>query len=181
VPKGDRAEQLLQQCSEIGVDRLSWLHFERSVTDVREAKYAKWARHAVESAKQCGRPHLLAVDPERAFPAELDTLLANPDTALFCCDPSATRSVHDAADDMRVGTGPKQLVALIGPEGGWAPTEVELLQRAAQRAPDRVATVRLADNVLRVETAAVTAAVLLGALAQRAVGPRVWQTVAADV
>jgi 16S rRNA (uracil1498-N3)-methyltransferase len=54
----------------------------------------------------------------------------------------------------RVPTGP----VVIGPEGGFDPSELDAAQ---QRGVGRVS---LGDGVLRVETAAVVAAVLIGAL-----------------
>jgi 16S rRNA U1498 N3-methylase RsmE len=73
--------------------------------------------------------------------------------------------VTDVADLADLVAGPRVAVAerggapvtgecdtvLVGPEGGWAVEEV----------PGHVPRVRLADHVLRAETAAITAGVLL--------------------
>jgi 16S rRNA U1498 N3-methylase RsmE len=46
---------------------------------------------------------------------------------------------------------------LIGPEGGWSSTEEQLMDQLARNHPDSILQVSLGENVLRVETAAVTA------------------------
>jgi len=61
------------------------------------------------------------------------------------------------------GGGPVSLatpVVLVGPEGGWSPRELELVEHK----------VSLGDGILRVETAAVAAGVLLTTLRSRSSG-----------
>jgi 16S rRNA (uracil1498-N3)-methyltransferase len=54
MPKGSRADVMVEKLSELGADRLIALVTERSVVEPREAKMARFGRMAVESAKQCG-------------------------------------------------------------------------------------------------------------------------------
>jgi len=63
LPKGERAEWLVEQASQLGVAALQFLDCQRSVVKPREGgqKIEKWKRLAVESAKQCGRTHLLEI------------------------------------------------------------------------------------------------------------------------
>jgi 16S rRNA (uracil1498-N3)-methyltransferase len=55
----------------------------------------------------------------------------------------------------------KTPVVLVGPEGGWSPRELSLVDTK----------VSLGDGVLRVETAALAAGALLGALRSTALAP----------
>lgn len=68
-----------------------------------------------------------------------------------------------AALALCTSTAPSAVCVLVGPEGGWTPTEREAFTLAASRASDDVSVhrVRVTRNVLRCETAA---AVAMGAL-----------------
>jgi 16S rRNA (uracil1498-N3)-methyltransferase len=96
---------------------------------------------------QCHRPWLPALDEVTDLPA----LLQEPGVAL--------------ADRDGVAPSLQHRLLLVGPEGGWAPEE-----RAAAVAAG-VPSVVLAPDVLRSETAAVAAGVLLGALRAGVVDP----------
>ncbi|NNM87032.1 MAG: RsmE family RNA methyltransferase, partial [Phycisphaerae bacterium] len=65
VPKLDRADFLVEAASQLNLDVLQWLDCQRSVVrpDGQGNKIAKWRRLAIESAKQCGRNHLLRIEP----------------------------------------------------------------------------------------------------------------------
>lgn len=138
--KGDRSELVIQKLTELGIDVIVPLETERSVVrwdDERaERNRARHRRIAREAAMQSRNPRL----PRLEHPHRLDRFLqAWPEAVL--ADPDG--------DD-----GPEALVeraaVAIGPEGGFAPSELEGRQ-----------TVRLPGRILRTETAAITAGVLL--------------------
>lgn len=148
VPKGPRAEAMVDQLSQLGVDRFVPLHTQRSVAIPKDTKLEKFRRLAIESAKQCGRAWLMQVE-EVALPEAVwsDTgydlkLLAEPGV--------------EPADDLgtRLGDAGRVLV-LIGPEGGWSDEE----RASAKR--HRCTAWTFAPNVLRIETAAPAAAAIL--------------------
>lgn len=140
--KGDRPELVVQKLTELGVDHIRPFVAERSVVrwDATRAErnQERLARVAVEAASQCRRCHLPEVG-----------------TAVSFADVVAAVG-PDAARAERLGTAPsiRSRALLVGPEGGWAPAEVEALS----------ATVGLAENVLRAETAAIVAGATLCAL-----------------
>jgi 16S rRNA (uracil1498-N3)-methyltransferase len=144
--KGDKPELIVQKLTELGVDRIVPFRAARSVVRWDTAKAAKAVLRlrvvARSAAMQCHRPRL----PVVADVADLADLVAGPGVAL--------------AD--RTGAPPSldRPVLLVGPEGGWAPEEQALGARVA-----------LGTNVLRAETAAVTAGALLTALRAGLVGP----------
>jgi 16S rRNA (uracil1498-N3)-methyltransferase len=134
-PKGERAEWLVQKCTEAGVDRIVWLDAERSVVrwdgDRAERHLARLRRIATEAALQSRRVWLPGLDgPVPA--AEVLPLAA-------VAEPGG-RTVR--AGDTTIA---------VGPEGGWSDDESKL---AASH-------VSLGPNVLRVETAAVVAVTLM--------------------
>lgn len=153
VPKGDRAEWLVEQASQLNVAVIQWLDCQRSVVKPGEGgqKIAKWRRLAIESAKQCGRNHLLQIEP----PISLETIRARPGHHLWL-DPRGGVSVAQAFASL-----PRQamLTALIGPEGGWSEAEQTLLQSAADAG--RIHRVRLTPTVLRIETACTALAAIV--------------------
>jgi 16S rRNA (uracil1498-N3)-methyltransferase len=135
--KGDRNELVVQKLTELGVDRIVPMHTDRCVVrwdDDRSGRHVERLRRvAREAAMQCRRAWL----PEVHEPVAFADVASWPGAAL--------------ADG---GGGPITVghqIVLIGPEGGWSATE-----RAAG-----LPVVGLATHVLRAETAAIAAAVLL--------------------
>jgi 16S rRNA (uracil1498-N3)-methyltransferase len=137
-PRHDRAGWLVEQVSQLNVDRLIWLDCARSTVRVMAAteKLEKWRRLAIESAKQCHRAWALEIAPAQTLTA----LLATPGQKLWL-DPRATSE----PPVIPVGC---PITALVGPEGGWTDDEAAML-----RADRNVIPVRLGGNILRVETA----------------------------
>jgi len=142
LPKADRPEWIVQKLTELGVDRIVLLHAERSVVRwdaERAAKHvAKLRRVAVVALEQSRRVWL----PDVTGPVTAASMLAG----AVAAEPGGR--ALSAAD---------RTVA-IGPEGGWSPAELAV-------AGD---TVSLGPTVLRVETAALSAAVRATMLADGA-------------
>jgi 16S rRNA (uracil1498-N3)-methyltransferase len=135
APKGERAEWLVQKCTEAGVDRIVWIATERSVVrwdgERAERHLARLRRIASEAALQSRRVWLPVIEgPVPAAEVLPTAVIAEP----------GGRPV--AGGDTTVA---------VGPEGGWSDAEVKL-------ARDHVS---LGPNVLRVETAALAAVILM--------------------
>jgi 16S rRNA (uracil1498-N3)-methyltransferase len=141
--KGDRPELIVQKLTELGVDRIVPLRAGRSVVrwDHERATKAVERLRAVAraAAAQCRRPHLPEVVPVTGLAA----VAVGPGIAL------AARGGEPLGADHRT--------VLVGPEGGW--TDEELLVGAP--------LVDLGPHVLRAETAAIAAGVLLVARHRR--------------
>jgi 16S rRNA (uracil1498-N3)-methyltransferase len=138
--KGDRPEWVVQKLTELGVDRIVVMQTERSVVrwhgERAAAQTARLQRISREAAMQSRQCYL----PELVPPLEFT-------------EASALRGACLAHRD----GPPPDLdcpVVLVGPEGGWSDRELAT----------EVPHVRLSASVLRSETAAVTAGVLLTAL-----------------
>jgi 16S rRNA (uracil1498-N3)-methyltransferase len=146
--KGDKPETIVQKLTELGVDRIVPFRAERSVVrwdDERAAKAVGRLRAVARAAAmQSHRPRLPVVEDVSV----LDVLATEPGVAL------ADRS-GDAPALERATT------ILVGPEGGWTDDERRLVEQR----------VVLGGHVLRAETAAITAGVVLTALRARLVGP----------
>jgi len=149
LPRGDRAQFLLEKLTELGVTAFVPLHTARSVVHPRETKLDKLQRHVIEASKQCGRNVLLHVRPMVAWPE-------------FCTsvDLLGRRILGHPGGESKRGDrenapGSDTVVA-VGPEGGFTDEEVALARAAGWRLLD------LGPRILRVETAALALAVLLG-------------------
>lgn len=142
--KGDRPEWVVQKLTELGVDRIVVLSSARSV--VRWSgprlvsnleRLSRIARSALMQSRGLWLPELSGIVPVGS--------LAGP-----CLAQMGGRPV-----------GPGVHSILVGPEGGWDPSELSLAS----------SLVGLGDTVLRAETAAVAAGVVMTALRAGLVSP----------
>src|SRR5439155_13728547 len=62
LPKGDRAQFLIEKLTELGATSFVPLQTKRSVIDPREFKIEKLQRSVIEASKQCGRNVLLRIE-----------------------------------------------------------------------------------------------------------------------
>jgi len=160
VPKGSRADWLVEKATELGVASLRPTVFERSVAGkepLSAAKRERWMNHCAAAAKQAQVNRLPAVEDV----ASLGEVLARAAGALVLVGDTAPEAVPilEALARRRKG---EDILIVVGPEGGLTDAE-----RATLRAAGAVA-VRLGRSVLRVETAAVALAAAVIASAEGA-------------
>lgn len=154
VPRGPRMDFLVEKCGELGVARLIPMVTDRGVvnpTQRQENHLRRWRRIAIEAAKQSGRTRLTEISGAAPFSAVIDE--APPDTARLIASPE-----EDAIPLSQFVAGLKEdapIFALVGPEGGFTPEEVELARGAG------CTPLSLGPRILRVETAALALASLL--------------------
>jgi 16S rRNA (uracil1498-N3)-methyltransferase len=148
--KGARLDWLVEKTTELGVTRLTLAEFERSVVHVGPTHVQGLERTAIEACKQSGRlwlPEISAGLPLSAaigHGAEGEHL----ERRLAFADPTARLPL---ARWLESSAG-SSIAAVVGPEGGLTPAEIADLCGAGGR------PVRLAEHVLRVETAAIAVA-----------------------
>lgn len=166
VPKGDRADWMIEKLSELGVSRFIPLKTARSVVHpTGNSKRDRWLRIATESAKQSHRAGVMKIDEL----TEIDKLLSGdlippPGLSLKWQTQRWYLSTKDDAapiGDFCLGSHPDQLLFLIGPEGGWTDDEL------ARFASHGLTGVKLTATILRVETAAVAAAAIAATMVVR--------------
>lgn len=150
IAKGDRGELAVQAMTEVGVDEIVPWAASRSVTQWRGDRGVrareKWAATAREAAKQARRPWLPVM---AGAPDESTTTVVR-----RIAGAAAAFVLHEEADE-RLTTvelpDAGEIVLVVGPEGGIAPTELTAFEEAGARA------VRLGPAVLRTSTAGVAA------------------------
>lgn len=158
VPKGNRADWMIEKLSELGTDRFVPLATQRSVVHPEgKGKRERWMRIADEAAKQSRRVGVLQIEDL----AELDAFLRSLEgTGWYLSTDAGAIGVTDAPVEGAI------LNLLIGPEGGWTEEETRLLREAGLTA------VSLGTTILRVETAAVAAAAIVAAIVAPRIAPR---------
>ena len=152
VPKGDRAEWMIEKLSELGVERFIPLAAARSVVlPEGRNKRERWTRLATESAKQSRRRGVMRIDEL----TKLDDALREA-TSAGACWHLATIGEASPVLELLASTPPPSLTAFVGPEGGWTEEEAARFVESGSRG------VRLTASILRVETAAVAIAAIVG-------------------
>lgn len=146
LPKGDRADWLIEKATELGTSRIIPLRTARSVVEPRESKLHRLEQIAVSACKQCGRSRLPRLDPLTPLSDVLREFSQTPESRLLLADPRAEQSLGDFFESLH--EPPSTIIALIGPEGGFT-AEEHTAALASGAMP-----VRLSQHILRIETAA---------------------------
>jgi 16S rRNA (uracil1498-N3)-methyltransferase len=150
LPKGPAAETMVNQLSQLGVDRVIPLQTERSVVHPRPQKQERFAKAAIESAKQSGRLFLMSLD--ELTPLN-EAMQESADVKLVLSTDGAV-----AEPDRLALQQATHVMLYVGPEGGFSDNEMTKLQQAGAQ------PWTIAETVLRIETAALSAATLAGFL-----------------
>jgi len=152
--KKSRLDMIAEKATELGVAKLVPVITDH--TNVERVKTDRLRANAIEAAEQCRR---LTV-PEIAEPTSLQILLDNWDASrrLLVMDETAftadEASVSMAALRKSKAAQPCDAI-LIGPEGGFSPSELDLLGNLPF-----VTKISLGGRILRAETAALAALAL---------------------
>lgn len=158
IVKGSRMDGAVEKASELGAEAFIPLLTDRTVVKPGSGKVDRWRNIALSSAKQSRRLRLMKV----ASPVSLTEFIRS---SLKSCSNlwamhigDGTRHIIDLFREIEL---PVALTVLIGSEGGFSETEIELL-----RSSD-IPLVNMGCRPLRTETAVV---VSLGTLINLAAG-----------
>lgn len=152
LAKGDRDEHAVQQATELGADGVIPWAAQRSIVKWEGAKIRKgherWSAIVREASKQSMRAWL----PEVADLASTTILAALArDSRMLVLEPTAATALTELQPDGR------DVVLVVGPEGGIAPAELSRLEGSGAM------LVRLGDTILRTSTAGPAAIAVLNA------------------
>jgi len=150
LAKGGRDEDAVEAMTEVGVDRVLGWQSSRSIAKWTDRTRARWCATARAAAKQSRRAWI----PDVAGP------VSTADLAESVASASLAVLLHEDADESLVNlTLPDggDVVLVVGPEGGIAPEERDVLMSAGAHA------CRLGPHVLRTSTAGVAALSVLSA------------------
>lgn len=172
MPKGDRQRNVIEKLIELGVDRLTPIETQRSVSKFDSDAIERLERYGLESCKQSQRNRLMQIDPccdwkdwlQRVqSDSQCEGWILHPvrslESALEGGEHIANHAIDLAsflAETTPVSADKKggRIIFAIGPEGGFTREEVQRSLEAGVKLLD------LGERILRVETAVGVAAVL---------------------
>ncbi|WP_255768964.1 16S rRNA (uracil(1498)-N(3))-methyltransferase [Pseudarthrobacter sulfonivorans] len=160
LAKGDRDELAVETATELGIDAVVPWQSERSIVrwkGERAAKaHAKWQSVVTAAAKQARRAWIPGVRAAVETPG-LAAAVAAADLAVILHE-DAVRPLRTVLESWRAAApsvdGPREILLIVGPEGGISPREVTRLCDAG------AVTALLGNHVLRSSTAGPAAVVL---------------------
>ena len=151
LPKGDKMELIIQKAVELGVTAIVPVATARCIVklDGKDAakKQVRWQKIAAEAAGQSGRGIIPVVETPISWKAALARF--ETEKTLLCYEGGG------APIGKLVSPADTALSLVVGPEGGFDPTEVE----AVLQAGGKIAT--LGPRILRCETAPLAAIAVL--------------------
>ncbi len=151
LAKGDRDELAIQTCTELGVDRIIPWQASRSISRWKGDKVttgvARWQKIAAEASKQSLRAWIPQV--ERAMTTQ-DIANLGEQHQLLLLDPDATDALSAYIPQRE-----KNLLVIVGPEGGVDEAERELLMSSG------AVDLKLGRTVLRTSSAGPAALAVL--------------------
>ena len=158
--RGARLEPCVERLTQLGASRIGFLECARTPPagpGGARRRLAKLERVAREALMQCGRLWTPEVTENRPLEAVLEDLDRPEPPVTLVLDAHVGPGLGSWARSSGWGSpaGPTRLELLVGPEGGWTAEEARLLREAG------ALPVRLADHILRIETAAEAACAVL--------------------
>jgi len=150
IAKGDKMDLIIQKAVELGVNEIVPFVSQHTVVkldaDKRVQKQSRWQKIAEEAAKQCKRDRI----PQVRVPVDYNDLLTqlqNPHSEHLILMAYERASEHGLKQ--LAGKQPQRVSIIIGPEGGFAPHEVESVAMIGGE------IIKLGNRILRTETAAI--------------------------
>jgi 16S rRNA (uracil1498-N3)-methyltransferase len=166
IAKGEKFDFIIQKATELGVSSIVPLitrYADVRLDDQQKPKRVeRWRRISIEAMKQCGRRRIVEItaprtlreyiaERESSAPAMNGAVSQTPRADLLFSERGGA-----AITDALMGLSSRsEIVAFIGPEGGWGEDELEALRDCGCRA------VSLGPRILRTETASVVAITLI--------------------
>lgn len=149
--KADKMDMVVQKAVELGAVGVIPISSQNCVAryDAKKgaARKDRWQKIADEAAKQCGRTALLKVRPIVTLGQFIADMQSTDSSLVFFYENENEQSVKEYLRSLKA----KQIVLLVGPEGGFSLDEAKLIEEAGGK------SVTLGPRILRAETAALTA------------------------
>jgi 16S rRNA (uracil1498-N3)-methyltransferase len=181
LPKSDKMDWIVQKATELGVANIVPLITERTIVKLKdeEKRVARWQKIAREAAMQSNRPDIPTVQHICTYADFLKSItnppsppfnkggssknpplekgeeggFSSPDTLLLLPWEEGTVPIRGI---LPANPGMKNIIVLIGPEGGFSAHEAEAAQGNGFH------LVSLGPNILRTETAAIAVLSMIG-------------------
>lgn len=155
-PKGDKMETVVQKAVELGAFQVVPVEMKRCVVKLDAKKADKKIQRlnavALSAAKQSKRgkipevTHVMSMEEACRYAQNMDYILLPYENAT---------GMDDSKKVIMRAKGKGHIGIFIGPEGGFEPSEVEMIQKSGGK------TISLGHRILRTETAGMTVLSLL--------------------
>jgi len=158
LPKADKMELIIQKCTELGVARIVPVETARCVVKLdsknRDKKLARWQKIAQSASEQSQRSIVPVIGPVMSWKEAIASMSGAVSVIPYELQ-EGTTGLWELMD--RNLSDIRTINILIGPEGGFAPEEVEAAVAAG------IKPISLGRRILRTETAgmALIAALML--------------------
>ncbi|TWT93008.1 RsmE family RNA methyltransferase [Neorhodopirellula pilleata] len=154
IPKPDRAKEMIERLTEIGVHQVQPIVFERTQRAPGSSLIEKLERVVIEACKQSGRNHLMPILPVLTFGQWITKYRQSDfvDRTAYVAMPSGNPTSIDPIRSNQSSPPESSIVpeclVVIGPEGGLTESELQDCLDASIKPVD------LGKRILRIETAA---------------------------
>lgn len=153
----EKMDYVIQKTVELGVTQISPIMSERSLLRLAAERQTKrqqhWQAIAIAACEQSARTKIPDIMPVSTFEKFIHTAPLKPG---FILTPGAERSLSAQINALKRSI--HSIRVLVGPEGGWSPTELTQAQQAGYQA------IHLGPRILRAETAGIVITALLQGL-----------------
>lgn len=151
ILKAAKQDLVIQKATELGANAIIPLTTKNTVVKFENdkdkyQKISRWEKICYETIKQCERADFPSIKPVMGLKETLS--LTGFDTKIACVERSTDITLKQA---LKYTPSAKNILLLIGPEGGWTDDEISLLKK------ENVQCASLGNMILRAETAAITA------------------------
>lgn len=157
LPKGDKMELIIQKAVELGVNRIVPVAMKNCVVKLDEKKSAKkidrWQAIAESAAKQSKRSIIPMIEMPKPYKMAIQEALSLDRVLLPYENERGMEATRETVRQIERGDS---VGIFIGPEGGFAPDEIDFAKEF-----DKVRTISLGRRILRTETAGMATLAML--------------------
>ena len=156
IPKGGRFEWLIEKAGELGISEIAPINTKRSVNaSFSPNKHERYKKISIAASSQCGRNDVMKISEPADFKTACKKALAISNFVNIIPWESAGTESASLESVFKNQESAEGANIFIGPEGGFANEEIEFAKSLGINA------ITLGENILRVETAAIAAGVLV--------------------
>ena len=152
IPKSDKMELIIQKSTELGIKELIPVDMERCVSKIsgkdEKKKIDRWQKISEVAAKQSGRDMIPKIHNVIKI-NDIVKVISDFDMMIVPYEKAEGDSFKDAIEEIKeYDKSNINIGIVIGPEGGFEPSEIEQLKEAGAK------IVTLGKRILRTETVA---------------------------
>lgn len=142
LAKGDKLELVAQKATELGASNLYLIHSQNCDVTINTSRPNRLEKIVINASQQCGRSRLMkVVAPQELF--DIMPILKSYDLILLADTNEERQRLLPVLNKHKRS---RRIACLVGPEGGFSPSEIKILQLVAT-------SITLGDRTLRTETA----------------------------